>query len=630
MSEQALDTSTQQAALEQPASELRHDAAGTLKPKEASVTDLVAWIFDAATSGVRQRSRDNMSLDVNVGNSKSQSSSESSEGSESESSESSFASSSSSSDSSEPEKPALPLKSAIDAIKELIEEDKTDSDQKHLRSRNEVDPGTIKLPRPNIIVSADDEIYPVGKIMSVLESVVIVSTGKDCLLDQNSEAPQAPANRISFSQATNLNLVSALDHDSVLCFENRQLFGLIDETFGPVDNPFYVVRFNNEEERDSAGAAKGRTVFAVKHKSKWVKGSELQTKGYDTSNWNDEEVTATDDFSDDEDERAAKQAEKRAKKREAEPAAAGFTKRRRFGQPNVTGEVRGNPSRHHKGLQNGRVDGRNFAARQAGEPNHRSQPQHMYDPMTPSMWPGTSSTPRAAYHQEQLRPANSVHGQGSEELLTPTSFKGTAGGIPPPFYGFGVQVPGQFNNQIPPGVSSNLHGPQRFRSLYPADVAGNPNRPRHAGFFPPGSLHPPIAPGSVDRSTMGGPATDFHAVNHSGTMAGLGGPGNPISQHQYSYHNPSHMYPSPPMFTAPDGSPGRRPYSGSYYPGVSNMYSNNAYGGHQSRMSEARPAHMAGYRSGVEQARYPEPHQGGGHTTRPPARSYPPGTGGQG
>lgn len=626
MSEENRDTSVQKAEPKQMVSELCHDAAAKLEPIGTLVSDLVASILHAATNGLRKRSRDNLSLDANVVNSKS------SEGSESESSESSFTSSSSSSSSGSPEleKPSIPLKRTIDAVKELVEEDKTDTEEKHLRSRNEIDPDTIKVPRPNIIVSADDEIYPVGEIMSVLESVVIVSTDKDCLLEKNSKSPHMKANHISASQAKNLNLVSALDHDSVLCFENRQLFGLIDETFGPVDNPFYVVRFNNEQDRDAAGATKGRTVFAVKHKSKWVKGSELQTKGYDTSNCNDEEVTGADDFSDDEEERAAKQAQKKAKKREAEPATANSAKRRRFGQPNITREVRGKHPRYYQELHNGRLGARNFAVRQTDEPNPRALPQHMYDPMTPSMWHGNLCNLPTSYHPGQLPPANSVHSQKSEALLAPASLNGSASGIPQPFYSSGAQVPRQVSNQIPPVASSDLHGPQGIPFMYSTRAAGNPIEPRHSAFLPPGSLHAPVAPGSADHSNIRGPAPGFHEISQSATIAGLGTPGNPNSQHQYTYQNPNHVFPPPPMFLAPGESIGQRHYGSSYYPGVSNVYNNEAYGRHQSRMNDARTAYMPSYRGRVEQARYAEPHRGREHTARPPPRSYPPDTGGHG
>ena len=35
---------------------------------------------------------------------------------------------------------------------------------------------------------------------------------------------------------------SALDHDSVVCTENRDLVGRVEEVFGPVKCPYYLIR----------------------------------------------------------------------------------------------------------------------------------------------------------------------------------------------------------------------------------------------------------------------------------------------------------------------------------------------------------------------------------------------------
>ncbi|CAN8065900.1 unnamed protein product [Agarophyton chilense] len=213
----------------------------------------------------------------------------------------------------------------------IVQETKADGEAKHLRSKHEIDPEREAIPTPNVIINGDDEICPVGKIVSAMDSVIVVSSA-DWRPNDGSNPDGRTRPKIS-PFGPDLKSVRALDHGSALCFEDRKLLGLVDETFGPVERPFYLIRFNSSEERESTGAAMGRTVYIVKQKSTWVRGSDVITKGYDTSNWDDEECNVPNDYSDDEEERAAKQAEKRAraKKRECDINSANVLKRRRIG-----------------------------------------------------------------------------------------------------------------------------------------------------------------------------------------------------------------------------------------------------------------------------------------------------------
>lgn len=91
-----------------------------------------------------------------------------------------------------------------------------------------------------------------------------------------------------------------LDEGSILWLtESRKPLGLIDEVFGPVKNPYYVVRYNSENEVPS-GICGGALISLVPEFANYVLNRDVYKKGYDASNWNDEEVSDESEFSDDE------------------------------------------------------------------------------------------------------------------------------------------------------------------------------------------------------------------------------------------------------------------------------------------------------------------------------------------
>ncbi|KAI0567582.1 snoRNP assembly factor Naf1 [Gracilaria domingensis] len=228
----------------------------------------------------------------------------------------------------------------------VVQESKPEGDSRHLRSKNEIDPDKVAVPTPNIIITDEDEIIPIGKIVSAMESVVVVSTADWRPNDEAKQGRERQPKTTPFS--TNLSSVIALDHGSALCFENRKLLGLVDETFGPVECPFYVVRFSTAEERDASGATRGQMVYLVKQKSTWVRGSDVLSKGYDTSNWDDEECNVPEEYSDDEEERAAKKALRRTRgqKRENSMTSSDEQKRRRLSASYPKRDLR-HPSEPH-------------------------------------------------------------------------------------------------------------------------------------------------------------------------------------------------------------------------------------------------------------------------------------------
>ena len=98
--------------------------------------------------------------------------------------------------------------------------------------------------------------------------------------------------------------------------------GAVAEIFGPVREPFYVVRLRDAGDADAVAARNpvGRDVFAPADRVAFVRPEELSSRGCDASNVYDEELPDhQQEFSDDEDAQAAKAL---AKKRGRDGAGA--------------------------------------------------------------------------------------------------------------------------------------------------------------------------------------------------------------------------------------------------------------------------------------------------------------------
>jgi H/ACA ribonucleoprotein complex non-core subunit NAF1 len=107
-----------------------------------------------------------------------------------------------------------------------------------------------------------------------------------------------------------------LNDDSVLFNRDRRSIGLVFETFGPVEKPYYSIRYNNVESIQQRGIEIGLEVFYAPKETtytKYVFVQELKAlKGSDAS-WEDdnEPPKFAVDYSDDEQERSAKAFAKR-------------------------------------------------------------------------------------------------------------------------------------------------------------------------------------------------------------------------------------------------------------------------------------------------------------------------------
>lgn len=105
-----------------------------------------------------------------------------------------------------------------------------------------------------------------------------------------------------------------LDAGTILCLEDRSVIGQIAETFGPVQRPYYIVRFTNASAISEAGISHRTKVFWVEKYANRVFTQNLSVKGSDASNIHDEEVADAEvEFSDDEAEAEHKRRLKEAK-----------------------------------------------------------------------------------------------------------------------------------------------------------------------------------------------------------------------------------------------------------------------------------------------------------------------------
>jgi len=108
-----------------------------------------------------------------------------------------------------------------------------------------------------------------------------------------------------------------LNEGSILWItESRTPLGIVDELFGPVKNPYYLVRYNSEEEVPAGISAGTNVSFVADFADHILNMKELYAKGYDESDpVGNEEEEDLPDFSDDEKEAEYKRSLRQAKRR---------------------------------------------------------------------------------------------------------------------------------------------------------------------------------------------------------------------------------------------------------------------------------------------------------------------------
>ncbi|KAJ3284814.1 hypothetical protein HK104_009768, partial [Borealophlyctis nickersoniae] len=168
--------------------------------------------------------------------------------------------------------------SAKEREKLLIEADDIDAEVivGELRTKNEI-AVLPKVEPVDITIPEDAPMHMIGEVSSIVNDQVIV-------------------------QAHVSGDYQVLDIESILVFEDRSIVGRIFDTFGPVTQPMYSIRFNSPDEITPERFYKGRKVYYVPDHVKMVFTQPLKAqKGSDASNIHDEEIGEEEmEFSDDE------------------------------------------------------------------------------------------------------------------------------------------------------------------------------------------------------------------------------------------------------------------------------------------------------------------------------------------
>lgn len=228
-------------------------------------------------------------------------------------------------------------------------------DSKPLRTKNEK-PDEIVL-KPDVTVTPDMEIQELGTVEKIVEDNILIKA------------------KVSGEY-------EVLESGSVLCLGNRSVIGVVAETLGLVQQPYYTVRFPDVAAITEAGIVVGSLIFYLKERSKYVFTQPLKAiKGSDASNMHDEEVAENEvEFSDDEDEISHKQHLKRLRNQpkrddhEDNDTRVGFSKGPSRGRRGRRGQGRGDHSQNHQDFRHGKTESLNYDDNKDGD--------DMYTPLT--------------------------------------------------------------------------------------------------------------------------------------------------------------------------------------------------------------------------------------------------------
>ncbi|XP_059663123.1 H/ACA ribonucleoprotein complex non-core subunit NAF1-like [Cornus florida] len=191
-----------------------------------------------------------------------------------------------------------------------------------IRSKNELK-DLPPVPPVNVTLQPYHQTLPVGFVLSIIGSQVIVEGAEK----------HNPLNEGSILWITG----------------SRSPLGLVDEIFGPVKNPYYMVRYNSDNEVP-VGIQQGTLIsFVPEFVDHVLKDPNLYKKGYDASGENDEEMSDEAEFSDDEKEAEYRRMLKMTKRGGTNDQKHGNTKKgRKFknrggtwknGQPSTSEEL---------------------------------------------------------------------------------------------------------------------------------------------------------------------------------------------------------------------------------------------------------------------------------------------------
>ena len=203
----------------------------------------------------------------------------------------------------------------------------------------------IVVPKPDIVITPEMQINLLGHVETVVENVSLI-------------------------KATTSGEYQVLEAGSLLCLEDRTVIGVVAETLGRVQQPFYSVAFTNAAGMAELGMQNpGAKVFYVPQFAHTVFTQAIKgIKGSDASNLHDEEVDDEEmEFSDDEKEaehkRMVKQRwEARKRDRDGVPAA----------RPTPNSESNRRSNGRKRQLEQGNRGNNQWRNNSSSDPNHMS------------------------------------------------------------------------------------------------------------------------------------------------------------------------------------------------------------------------------------------------------------------
>lgn len=203
---------------------------------------------------------------------------------------------SSSEDSSEDSDDDYEMLDPIEQAQRLMQEDGGSDDEgskkvaknNPLRTLNEQPDEIVEI--PDITVSEDIKIEELGSVETIVGNIVLI-------------------------KAKTSGEYQVLEAGSLLCLDNRTVLGVVAETLGRVQQPFYSLRFTKASDISESGVSENTKIFYVPLHSTYVFTQALKiNKGSDASNIHDEEVGDDElEFSDDEAEADSKRKSKMQK-----------------------------------------------------------------------------------------------------------------------------------------------------------------------------------------------------------------------------------------------------------------------------------------------------------------------------
>ena len=171
------------------------------------------------------------------------------------------------------------------------------------------------VPKPTVVITDDMKIEELGLVENTIENLALI-------------------------KAKTSGEYQVLESGSLLCLQSKSVVGVVSETLGRVQQPYYCVRFTNATALVEAGMKRDTKIFYVPQHSTTVFTQSLKSfKGSDASNLHDEEVADDElEFSDDEAEAEHKRQIKQqrmAKRNARDGQPDGFSRgpQRRPGRP---------------------------------------------------------------------------------------------------------------------------------------------------------------------------------------------------------------------------------------------------------------------------------------------------------